>query len=132
MAPAVRPGGRPLVQIVCRRLWTLVHLWPGFCRPQATLGTGPSTPSASASSRPAYPQENGVFAERITKWGRSGREQVVGGGLILEREGGVPRAEGGRELAVECPRPDLEQEVRAFRCPLHRLLLAEALAEQRI
>jgi hypothetical protein len=52
--------------------------------------------------------------------------------LVLEREGGIPRAEGGRELAVERPGPDLEQEVRAFRRPLHRLLLAEAFAEQRI
>src|SRR3982751_6274216 len=34
-----------------------------------------------------------VRHERITKWGRPGREQAVGGGLMLERGGGITREE---------------------------------------
>src|SRR5204862_3737983 len=62
MAPAVRPGGRPMVQIVCRRLWTLVHLWPGFCRPQATLGPGRLPQARRQAAGQHTPRKNGVFA----------------------------------------------------------------------
>src|SRR5919199_161269 len=70
--------------------------------------------------------------EAITNRGRSGGERGVAGGLVLEGERGVPPAEGGREVAVERPSPDLEQEVGARGRPLHRLPLGEALAEQRV
>ena len=70
--------------------------------------------------------------ERITNWGRSGRESVAIDGLVLNREGGIPGAEGRRQVTVQGPRARLEEEVGTVRCPLHRLLLGEALAEDGI
>ena len=53
-------------------------------------------------------------------------------GLVLNREGGIPGAEGRRQRTVQGPRARLQEEVGAFGCPLHRVLLGEALAEQGI
>ena len=51
---------------------------------------------------------------------------------LLDREIGVPTAEYGRSLVVQCLDPHLEEQMcRAFR-PLHRLPLAEALADHLI
>src|SRR5205807_7968730 len=72
------------------------------------------------------------YVEGMTNRGRSGGQRGAVDRLVLKGTGGVPPVEGGREIAVERSGAGLEQEVGAFGRPLHRLLLGESLAEQRV
>ena len=62
-----------------------------------------------------------VTLEGMTKWGRSDCEEVPVDGLIGDGEVGIAVAERRRQITVECPRANLEQQVSAFGHPLHGL-----------
>src|SRR6266581_2937193 len=49
-------------------------------------------------------------------------------GVVLQGQGRVPRAERCRQLAVECPGADLQEQVSALGRPPHLLLLDHPLA----
>src|SRR5712691_11506114 len=67
------------------------------------VGRVVSTPRTWAS-----PQEG------MTKWGRSGGEQMRMGGLIGGGKVGIRGAECCRQVTVESPAAHLQQQVRAF------------------
>ena len=70
-----------------------------------------------------------LWQEGITMWGRLGCHAAQMDGQIGEGEVGISLAERRGQIAVQRPRADLEQQVRAVGRPLHGLLLGEALGQ---
>ena len=65
-------------------------------------------------------------------WGTLRRLGLRGGDIIVVSKARVPPLEERPKRAVQAPRPDLEQQMRPTRRPLHLLALGETFADHRI